>query len=91
MFNFSPSRRALPLSPARLRGTRGAVDGVSWVGVAPARWASPLPLCPQAELETVSSALNEAESKAIRLGKELSSTEAQLHDAQVTCPVLALP
>uniref|UniRef100_A0A8C5XMC6 Myosin heavy chain 14 n=1 Tax=Microcebus murinus TaxID=30608 RepID=A0A8C5XMC6_MICMU len=37
---------------------------------------------PQAELENVSGALSEAESKAIRLSKELSSTEAQLHDAQ---------
>lgn len=32
----------------------------------------------------MSGALSEAESKAIRLGKELSSTEAQLHDTQVT-------
>uniref|UniRef100_A0A2I2Y4R1 Myosin heavy chain 14 n=1 Tax=Gorilla gorilla gorilla TaxID=9595 RepID=A0A2I2Y4R1_GORGO len=36
-----------------------------------------------AELENVSGALNEAESKTIRLSKELSSTEAQLHDAQL--------
>lgn len=41
---------------------------------------------PQAELENVSGALSEAESRAIRLSKELSSTEAQLHDVQVTCP-----
>lgn len=39
---------------------------------------------PQAELENVSGALSEAESRAIRLNKELSSTEAQLHDTQVT-------
>lgn len=39
---------------------------------------------PQAELENVSGALSEAESRAIRLSKELSSTEVQLHDAQVT-------
>lgn len=38
---------------------------------------------PQAELENVSGALSEAESRAIRLSKELSSSEAQLHDAQV--------
>lgn len=43
-------------------------------------------LFPQAELENVSGALSEAESRAIRLSKELSSTEAQLHDAQVTSP-----
>ncbi|XP_014405933.1 PREDICTED: myosin-14 [Myotis brandtii] len=36
----------------------------------------------RAELENVSGALSEAESRAIRLSKELSSTEAQLHDAQ---------
>lgn len=46
---------------------------------------------PQAELETMSGALSEAESKAIRLGKELSSTEAQLHDAQVTSLPLTSP
>lgn len=39
---------------------------------------------PQAELENVSGALSEAESRAIRLSKEMSSTEVQLHDAQVT-------
>lgn len=33
----------------------------------------------------MSTALSEAESKAIRLGKELSSAESQLHDTQVTC------
>lgn len=32
----------------------------------------------------MSGALSEAESKAIRLGKELSSTEGQLHDTQVS-------
>lgn len=32
----------------------------------------------------MSTALSEAESKAIRLGKELSSAESQLHDTQVT-------
>lgn len=32
----------------------------------------------------MSGALSEAESRAIRLSKELSSTEAQLHDSQVT-------
>lgn len=34
----------------------------------------------------MSGALSEAESRAIRLSKELSSTEAQLHDAQVSQP-----
>lgn len=42
----------------------------------------------------MSTALSEAESKAIRLGKELSSAESQLHDTQVTLlvpPPLPLP
>lgn len=46
---------------------------------------------PQAELESVSTALSEAESKAIRLGKELSSAESQLHDTQVTLLVPPRP
>lgn len=53
-----------------------------------AGWQPPLEGAPfpQVELENVSGALSEAESRAIRLSKELSSTEAQLHDAQVTLP-----
>lgn len=39
----------------------------------------------------MSTALSEAESKAIRLGKELSSAESQLHDTQVTLLVPPLP
>lgn len=56
---------------------------MEWLGAA--RWKPPLEGAPslQAELENVSGALSEAESRAIRLSKELSSSEAQLHDAQV--------
>lgn len=39
----------------------------------------------------MSTALSEAESKAIRLGKELSSAESQLHDTQVSLLVPPLP
>lgn len=39
----------------------------------------------------MSTALSEAESKAIRLSKELSSAESQLHDTQVTLLVSLTP
>lgn len=39
----------------------------------------------------MSTALSEAESKAIRLSKELSSAESQLHDTQVTLLVSPTP
>lgn len=62
---------------------------MGWAGWKPPLEGAPLP---QAELENMSGALSEAESRAIRLSKELSSTEAQLHDTQVTAaPALPAP